>query len=57
VKRGDVAITFRGESARVTGWTLPRTPESTGRVSLVIEGTDGEAECYPSVINAEWRDA
>jgi hypothetical protein len=57
VKKGDIATTFRGESAKVLGWALPRTPESTGRVHLVIEGAaPGWAEYYPSVINAEWRE-
>lgn len=52
---GDVVTTFRGESATVEGWDEPRTPESTGRVTIRI----GKAEpfpYYPSVIDAEWRE-
>lgn len=57
VRKGDITKTFRGETAKVHGWALPRTEASTGRVHLSIEGAaPGWAEFYPSVIDAEWRD-
>lgn len=56
VKNGDTVTTFRGESAKVVGWAAPRTEASTGRVALVIEGSTGWQEYYPSIINAEFRD-
>ncbi len=52
VKAGDPAKTFRGESVTVKAIIKPRSPQSTGRVEIEIDG--GTAENYPSVIGAEW---
>src|SRR5947199_140546 len=54
LKRGDLVKTFRGETATVLGWTEPRTPESTDRVTLRF-GDDEPQQFYPAVIDAEWR--
>lgn len=53
---GDVVSTFRGELVTVTGGRAPDRPGSAGRVYVRSE-KGHEMEYYPSVINAEWREA
>lgn len=59
VKIGDIASTFRGEQVRVSDFTPPHKPSSTGRVYVQFLDSDSDSpvftrEFFPSVIEAEW---
>jgi len=66
VEIGDVVWTVKGMKGRVTGWSKPKKPSSTGRVYIkempeeVITQLLGEFnanhEFFPSVIKAAWVD-
>ena len=49
---GQMVKTFRGDMARLIGFTIPTRPSSTGRVVLYRDGR--ETSYYPGVIGAKW---
>lgn len=55
IKTGEVVHCFRGEAAIVTGWALPKSPASTGRVYVKEMNEQGfTGEYYPSVYGLKW---
>lgn len=48
---GDDVTTFRGEIWKLRGFTPPKHPRSTGRITVESEGFT--SEYYPGVIDAE----
>ena len=58
VKIGDKVISFRHESATVTGWEEPRHSGSTGRVYVVFDGTAHwfSSGYYPGVFDLLWEE-
>lgn len=54
VKEGDTVTDFRGDTATVTGWQVPRHEGSTGRV-YVREGETTGAY-FPSVYGLKWQE-
>ncbi len=52
MKLGSHVKTFRGVQVRLIGWTLPTRTNSTGRVTLQVDGR--ETSYYPGVIGAKW---
>ena len=57
IKMGET-IVLRNDAYRVTGGRAPHTPASTGKVWVVLQGTNmangATAEYYPGVIDAQW---
>ena len=56
VNIGDTIISFRGEAFIVTGWYVPRNPNSSGRVFVKLPGTEDIAEYFPGVFNLKWAE-
>lgn len=57
IKTGEVVHDFRGQAAVVTGWELPRSAASTGRVYVKEMRENGfEMGYYPSVYNLKWME-
>lgn len=57
VQSGDIAHDFRGKAAVVTGWELPKSEASTGRVYVKEMNEQGfSGEYYPSVYGMKWVD-
>lgn len=55
VNVGDIAHDFRGKAAIITGWALPKTYGSTGRVYIKEMNDQGfTGEYYPSVYGMKW---
>lgn len=54
VQVGDNARTFRGERCEVAYFRPPRTPASSGKVTLKFTKDDIGMEYYVSVIGAQW---
>lgn len=55
VNAGDVVHCFRGNAAVVTGWELPKSEASTGRVYVKEMKENGfEMGYYPSVYGLKW---
>ena len=52
IRIGDVVKTFRGEDAKVLGWSEPRHSASTGRVDVFLIDAGYRQEFFPGVINA-----
>lgn len=52
VREGDTVTDFRGERGIVIGWTKPKSPASTGRITVDAQGI--EHHCYPEVYFCEW---
>lgn len=52
MKLGMFVKTFRGARVRLIGMTLPTRTNSTGRVTLQVDGR--ETSYYPGVIGAKW---
>jgi hypothetical protein len=57
LKIGDTVTNFRGEESVLTGMSPPHKSSSTGRVYVKTDGSRYEGEYFPSVYNAEWKDA
>ena len=58
LKIGDTVTNFRGEESVLTGTCPPpHKSSSTGRVYVKTDGSRYEGEYFPSVYNAEWKDA
>jgi hypothetical protein len=59
VEIGQEITNFRGEKAIVTGGQAPRTPDSTGRVTVTSAKPDEDWQMayYPSVYNLRWVEA
>jgi hypothetical protein len=51
VNVGDRIMTFRGETGTLMGFQAPLTPQSTGRVTVSLDGF--EQNFYPSVIDCK----
>lgn len=49
---GDTVLDRDGDEMKVTGWSVPAHPGSTGRVQ--VKTGDSDREFFPSVINAHW---
>lgn len=55
IKTGEVVHCFRGKAAIITGWALPKSPASTGRVYVKEMNEQGfTGEYYPSVYGLKW---
>jgi hypothetical protein len=53
---GDMVITFRGDKGRLMGFKEPQTINSSGRVTICLDGQpkDSRIEFFPTVIGARF---
>ena len=51
---GDLVETFRGERGVLQGFTPPHKPSSTGKVYVLVDGSNFQNQWYPSVIGCEF---